>query len=341
MAKINKMSLGGKTKIGLALGSGGARGLAHIGVLRVLEREKIPVDLIVGSSMGSLIGGLYASGMNVDNLEEIALNIKWQYTAKFFTPTISKAGLVDGNKIEKLLETFIGKIIFSKLKIPFVTVTTDIENGKEILIKTGKVSRAIRASCSIPGIFTPLKYGNRYLVDGGLVNPVPVEVARRSGANIVIGVNVIPEVVYKREESPVIKFESILKNRDVLGLNKGKITSKIINTRMAKFIEKKINNTGIKQSLLKIFMEKKKTKEKHKMPSIFNVLMQAIFIMEREIAKMKLKEADIGIETEFSRRINPMQYYRAAECILEGEKATEKVLPLIRKIISKIPARQK
>ena len=225
-------------KIGLALGSGGARGLAHIGVLRVLEREKIPVDLIVGSSMGSLIGGLYASGMNADTLEEIALNIRWQYTAKFFTPTISKAGLVDGNKIEKLLETFIGKIIFSKLKIPFVTVAANIENGKEVIIKTGKVSRAIRASCSIPGIFTPLKYGNRYLVDGGLVNPVPVDVARKNGADIVIGVNVIPEVAYKRENPPVIEFENILKNRNVAGSNRGKITSKVINTRIAKFIEK-------------------------------------------------------------------------------------------------------
>jgi len=323
-------------KIGLALGSGGARGLAHIGVLRVLEREKIPIDLIAGSSMGALIGGIYASGMDAVTLEEIALNISWQQTARFFTPTISKAGLVDGNKIEKLLETFIGRIIFSKLKIPFVTVTTDIENGKEVIIKTGKVSRAIRASCSIPGIFTPLKYGNRYLVDGGLVNPVPVDVARRSGADIVIGVNVIPEVVYKRKESPIIKIESILKNRDVLDLKKGKITSKIINTRIAKFIEKKINNTGIKQRLSEIFIEKEKTKEKHKMPTIFNILMQSTFIMEREIAKMKLKEADIRIETEFKRHINPMQYYRAAECILEGEKAAEKAIPQIRKVLSKV-----
>jgi len=323
-----------RKRIGLALGSGGARGLAHIGVLKVLEREKIPIDLIVGCSMGSLIGGLYASGMSAYTLEEIALNISWKQTAKIFTPTISKAGLVDGDRIEKLLETFIGKKGFSKLRIPFATVATDIENGKEVIIKTGKVSRAIRASCSIPGIFTPLKYGKRYLVDGGLVDPVPVDVARKHGADIVIGVNVIPEVNYKQKDSSVVKFD-IFKSKNERTLNKRKITSKIVNTRITKFIEEKINVTGIKQTLLKIFTEKKKKKEKHKMPSIFNILMQAIFIMEREIAEMKLKEADVGIEVEFKNPINPMQYYRSAECILEGEKAAEKVLPLIRKIISK------
>ena len=314
-------------KIGLALGCGGARGLAHIGVLRVLEREKIPIDLIVGASMGCLVGGIYASGMDAITMEEIALNINWQQTARFFTPTISKAGLVDGNKIEKLVESFIGKKRFPKLKIPFATVSTDIENGKQVVIKNGKVARAIRASCSVPGIFTPLRYRNRFLVDGGLVNPFPVDVARKMGADIVIGVNVIPDVIHKSKELPIIKIEGMLKNRDVLTLTKGEITSKIINSRIAKFIEKKIKDTGIKQKLSEIFMEKRKTKEKPKVPTIFSILMQSTFIMEREIVKLKLKEADIVIETKFKRFVNPMQYYRAAECILEGEKAAKKFCP--------------
>ena len=303
-------------KIGLVLGSGGARGLAHIGILRVLEREKIPIDLIVGTSMGSLIGGIYASGMDAVTMEEIAINISWQQTARFFTPTISKAGLVDGNKIEKLLESFIGKKRIKDLKIPFATVSTDIENGKQAVIKNGKVSRAIRASCSIPGIFTPLKHRNRFLVDGGLVNPVPVDVAREMGADIVIGVNVIPAIIRKSKSHEIDKIEKALKGKNLSTLTKGNINSKIINSRISKFIDEKIKGAGIKQKLSEIFMGKRKTKEKPKMPTIFNILMQSTLIMEREIIKLKLKDADIAIETEFKRFVNPMQYYRAAECIL-------------------------
>ena len=208
----------GKMKIGLALGSGGARGLAFIGVLKILEREKIPIDLIAGTSMGSLIGGLYVSGMDAITMEEIALNISWQQTAKFFTPTISKAGLVDSDKIEKLLESFIGKKRIQNSKISFAAVSTDIKKGKQVVIKNGKISKAIRASCSVPGIFTPLKHRNRFLVDGGLINPVPVDVVRAMGADIVIGVSVIPEVIYKSKELPILKIEKILKNRIPLSL---------------------------------------------------------------------------------------------------------------------------
>ncbi len=322
-------------KIGLALGSGSARGLAHIGVLKVLEREKIPIDLIVGTSIGSQIGGIYASGIDAVTIEEIALNISWQQTAKIFFPTISKSGLVDGSKIEKFVENFIGMKTFPKLRIPFAVVATDIETGKEIIIKTGSVSKAIRASCSIPGIFAPMKYRNKYLVDGGLVNPIPADVARRIGADIVIGVNVMSDITRGDKNIHIAKIDEALKKERPLTTKKIRINAKAINSRIVDFIEKNIKNNNIKQKLSEVFTEKRKLKEESKPPSIFNILMQSTFIMEREIAKIKLKEADIAITTEFRRFVNAMDYHRAAECILEGERAAEKALPKLRKKISK------
>ncbi len=182
-------------KIGLALSSGAARGLAHVGVLRVLQKEGIPIDLIAGTSAGAVIGAGYAWSQDVAWITRGALDASWKRMAPLIDPSLPKTGLIKGKKIKDLLATYIGgDIKFSDLKLPFACVATDIDTGEEVVIDSGSVPEALRASISIPGIFSIVKREGRYLVDGGLTTPVPVDVVRRMGADFVIAVNVNPDV---------------------------------------------------------------------------------------------------------------------------------------------------
>ena len=184
-----------RKKIGLALGSGAARGLAHIGVLEVLRKEGIPIDMIAGTSAGAAVGALYAQGKDVSQIKELALNMGWKKLAPLIDLSLPKTGFIKGRKIKDLLALIVGgDIKFSDLKIPLACVVTDIDTGEEVVIDCGPVLEALRATISIPAIFTLVKWKGRYLVDGGLVNPVPVSVVKRMGADFIIAVNVIPDV---------------------------------------------------------------------------------------------------------------------------------------------------
>ena len=186
---INIMAKSKQPKIGLALGSGGPKGLSHIGIIKVLEKNNIPIDFIAGVSIGSVVGGFYAYTKNIEKIEEIALSNNWRHTLSlFFDPSLSQ-GLINGRKIKIFIENIIGKIHFKDLKIPFSVVTTDIKTGKAVIMDKGEVATAIRASSSIPLIFKPVKLGNSLLVDGGLSIPVPAGAVRGMGADIVIAVN--------------------------------------------------------------------------------------------------------------------------------------------------------
>jgi len=180
-------------KVGLVLGSGSARGLAHIGVLKVLRRENIPVDLVVGSSFGALIGAIYAAGVDPEEMSQRFCRITKRWTITYFFPRVYISGFVGGSMFQRFVHSFLGDIEFEDLKIPFATVTTDIETGEEIVIKEGLVKRAVRASTSIPVIFVPVHNNGRILMDGGLVNPLPVNVVQDMGAEIVIASNVLPK----------------------------------------------------------------------------------------------------------------------------------------------------
>lgn len=184
-----------KERVGLALGSGAARGLAHIGVLEVLEREGIPIDMIAGTSAGAVIGALYAQGKNANLIKSLALDLSRKRLASLVDLALPKTGFIRGKKIKSLLELFIGgDIQFSDLSMPLACVATDIQTGEEVVIKQGSVLEGVRASISIPVIFTVVKKKGRYLVDGGLVNPVPVRVLKEMGADFIIAVNVIPDI---------------------------------------------------------------------------------------------------------------------------------------------------
>lgn len=182
-------------KIGLALGSGGAWGLAHIGVLEVLEEEGIPIQMVAGTSAGALVGALFAQGKTATEIKNIALDMDWVKMASLIDLSLFKNGFILGRRVTELLRTTIGgNIQFNDLQKPFACVATDIDTCEEVVIKEGSVLEAVRASISLPVIFTPVKWEGRYLVEGGLVNPVPVSVVKEMGANFIIAVNVMPDM---------------------------------------------------------------------------------------------------------------------------------------------------
>lgn len=177
-----------RPRVGLVLGGGAARGFAHVGVIRVLEREKIPIDLIVGTSVGSLVGAIYADKKNSFELEWTAFSLEekdlFDYT--FISPT---QGFVRGERLEEFVLKKVSARELQQMKIPLGVVATDIQNGEVVVLQNGSVARAVHASSAIPGIFIPVRYQGRLLVDGGVLNNVPVDVARKMGAQVVIAVN--------------------------------------------------------------------------------------------------------------------------------------------------------
>ncbi|MCD4693968.1 patatin-like phospholipase family protein [bacterium] len=196
-------NLDGKNlKVGLALGGGGARGLAHVGVLKVLEREGIKIDYLAGVSMGAFIGACYAVGLSVKEMEEEAVTFnKRKAVKKMLDLANPKRSILKGKKAEKYINKFLEKKEFKDTKIPLCITATDLANGEEVFIKDGNLARAVRASVSVPGIFPPVKIGDKYLVDGGVVNCTPVSVLEKAGMDVIIAV----DLIIKRE----VKFDKI------------------------------------------------------------------------------------------------------------------------------------
>ena len=178
-----------RPKIGLALGSGGSRGLAHIGVIKVLEENNIPIDFIAGSSIGAMVGGFYAAGLSIKEIEEIALSTNWRRVFSVLFDPHLKQGLIGGEKLKTFIENYINGKKFEDCKVPFVTVATDLKTGEVVVLNKGEIAQAIRTSISIPLVFKPAEINGRMLVDGGLSAPVPVEIVRGMGADIIIAVN--------------------------------------------------------------------------------------------------------------------------------------------------------
>ncbi|MHB8709365.1 MAG: patatin-like phospholipase family protein, partial [Desulfuromonadales bacterium] len=180
-------------RLGLALGSGAARGLAHIGVLKVLDEAKIQVHTIAGTSIGAFIGALYAAGVPVQRMEAVARELDWRKLAHLLNPTVPTSGLVDGGKLVEFMAELLPVHSFEALRLPLAVTATDIETGEALIIRKGDLLEALRAALAFPGVFPPVRFNDRFLVDGGLCNPVPADVARHLGADRVIGVCTIPD----------------------------------------------------------------------------------------------------------------------------------------------------
>lgn len=197
-------------KIGLALGSGGARGFAHLGVIKVLAEENIPIDYIAGSSMGALVGAFYSAGINIPNLYKIAKAFKRKYYLDF---TVPKMGFIAGDRLKELIRIFTHGKNIEDLNIPLAIVATNLKKGERVIFRQGPVADAVRASISIPGIFVPEKIGGQMLVDGGVIDRLPVQVVKDMGADFIIAVDVSS---VKRNERIMTIFDVILQSIDIL-----------------------------------------------------------------------------------------------------------------------------
>ncbi len=196
--KVRTLSPKDRPKIALVLGGGGARGLAHIGVLKVLEEEKVPIDIVVGTSVGSLIGALYCSGIPVEKIEKIGEDVQWNKITNMRSITLLKLflseQLLSTKKMEDYLALTIGNKRFDEMDKTLACIATDINTGEMIVLREGSVAFAARASSTIPGVFAPVEYRHRYLVDGGISSNIPVDTAKLLGADIVIAVSVTSDI---------------------------------------------------------------------------------------------------------------------------------------------------
>lgn len=201
--------------VGLALGSGAARGLAHFGVLKVLKQEGIPVDFIAGSSMGSLIGVLFANGLDLEMCEKLAVRLKRKH---WLDLTVPKRGFIIGDKVKELVRLLTHQKQIEDLPIPTAIVATDLVKGERVVFQSGPIDEAVRASIAIPGVFEPVFQGEKILVDGGVIDRVPIHVVREMGADIVIAVDVIAQYNQVQVESifDVITYSLHIMEREIL-----------------------------------------------------------------------------------------------------------------------------
>ncbi|UCC88727.1 MAG: patatin-like phospholipase family protein [Anaerolineales bacterium] len=178
-----------RQRIGLVLSGGAVRGAAHLGVLQVLGEAGIRPDLVVGVSAGSVVGGLYCAGLSPRELQKMSTEMNWRRLARITRPGL---GFFDISQMEQFIDKLVGSVTIEELAIPFAAVAVDILTGELVVFRQGSLARAIRASCSLPGIFSPLEDGKRLLIDGGALNNLPVGVARDMGANYLIAVDLLP-----------------------------------------------------------------------------------------------------------------------------------------------------
>jgi len=197
-------------KIALVLGAGASRGFAHIGVLKVLETNKIPVHMIIGTSAGSFVGSLYAYGFTSFQLQKMAHSLDKN---ELIDLTIPDNGFVKGERLEEYVNAMVRNTPLEKMRIPFYAVAANIQNGEETVFSRGNTGTAVRASCSIPGIFRPVKIDGKMYVDGGVVSPIAVDAARRLGADIVIAVDISADLDARQPEGTI---ETILQSIGIM-----------------------------------------------------------------------------------------------------------------------------
>ena len=323
LAKCKKKEL----KFGLALGSGSARGMAHIGVIQVLEAYHIPIDMIAGTSIGSVVGSVYATGASVKQMKESALAMKHRKSFALFDPTIPRSGLISGNRAEEILNSIALKDkTFDDLKIPFSAVATDIKTGAKVILNQGSVIKAVRASISIPGIFTPVKYQDYYLVDGGVVDPVPVDVVQKMGADIIIAVS-LTEKSPKSIVMMVNKETGDLKEVEdsfTFGINIKEIQKFKTVEKITSLVEKEVTSLGRKI---------KGVKKKLEGPHIIEVISKSVDIMEKEITSRGLSKADVVIIPFGIDGISLFEFDKADITIKGGMDAALTKIPQIKEVI--------
>ena len=301
-----------KRSLGIALGSGGARGLAHIGVLRRLAEEGIQIDALVGTSSGALVGAMYAAGQ-LENFEAQVRQLQWNEVLALMDPVWPRSGLISGARIIDRLAGSLGQWRIEDLAIPFAAVTVDLVTGEEIVIREGRVLDAIRASISIPGIFVPVAQDGRLLADGALRNPVPVSALGDMGADVCVAVNLFPR--------PVREIGS--RSRMGGGL-------RTLSSRLSEAIE---------PSLGRLFRRGRDRAARppatdDDLPNLMEILTASMTLVQHELARHRLarEHVDVCIAPEVD-AIRTFDFHKAAPAIEAGMAATDAALPALRRAL--------
>jgi NTE family protein len=275
-------------RTGVALGGGGAKGLAHIGVLKVLHEHGIVPDLVSGTSIGALVGALYLRRGDIALVEAFALGFEGANITPYLAPRPSGSGLVSEKRIRAFLDQTLGPGLIEELDRPFFCPATDIRSGREVMLERGPLALAVRASISVPVIFRPVRIGGGYLVDGGLVNPVPVDVLKRGGAEFTVAVNIITPPSLNPRRRP---------------LPRGK--EKLLLARLDRFFSRRLLNGG----------------QDHE-PNLVESFLSTMEIMqERLIAARLLSDAPDAVIHVDTSDYKFFEFYRPAELIRRGEEA--------------------
>jgi predicted acylesterase/phospholipase RssA len=319
-----------RPKIGIALGSGAVRGMAHIGILKVLEEHDLAPSYITGTSIGSIIGACYASGRDPEWIENFMLNAEWNKLLDF---TIPKRGFLEGRNIEDVILRITKNKNFSDLRKPLRVIATDILNHQRVVFKEGNVAKATRASMSIPGVFDPVEIDGKKLVDGALVDPIPTDELYDMGADIVIAVdlsiNIEEYYMHKSQVQEQGGFSETLKQKLITeeikhlkaSIRNGQLwIPKLILNIVEPFIKPK--------QVLKLFTGRQ-------MPEIIETMMRSLDILGNELSKEKLKKEkiDVIIKPTF-RGVKCAEFEKIEHCIKQGEIAALKAIPQIRKAIA-------
>jgi len=302
-------------KIGLALGSGSARGWAHIGVIKALTEAGIHVDYVAGTSVGAVVGAVYASG-RIDSFKDVVLQLDWKKIAFFLDVVFPKSGLIDGNRIAEFIRSHVGEKNIEDLSLPFCAVSTDLATGNEVVFQDGDIIEAVRASISVPGVFTPVRKSGAILVDGGLVNPVPVSVVRKMGADLVIAVDLNHDIIDKKglKKASITNSSALAHNPGTMqGLTKGSKILDALNNRLETLDLAAL--THIRQWMAR-----------DPMPNIFEVLMTSINIMETQITATRLKaDPPEALIQPHLGHIRFLEFNRAEEAIVAGYEETKRI----------------
>jgi NTE family protein len=298
-----------KLKIGLALGGGAARGWSHIGVMRVLEREGIAPDVIAGCSIGAVVGGCYAAS-RLDELEAFALSLTKRRVMGLLDFHISGSGLIAGDRLRRLLERDLSDMRVESLPLRFATVATELGTGHEIWLTRGPLVDTMRASYALPGVFDPIKLGGRWLMDGALVNPIPVTVARALGADLVICINL---------------------NGDI------RLRGTVIQSHGPEEADEVVEAVLEEPRRWALFGARRETAARARRPTdapgIAAVMMDAFNITQDRITRSRLAgdPPDVMICPKLS-PVGLFEFHRADECIELGRDATERALPDIHEL---------
>jgi NTE family protein len=305
-------------KIGLVLGSGASRGWAHIGVIEALEKNGVQAGVITGASAGSFIGAAYAGG-GLKEVKKFALDMDWKAVLSFLDLAFPRSGFIEGQKVAKLIELFTKIDRFEDLNIPLIMVATNMFTGKQVLLSKGSINAALRASMAVPGLLTPKLINNQWLVDGGVVNPLPIDVCRNAGADIVIAVDINSERIAKKKHSP--QDPDWAKNAEKM------------EKKRLEVIKAWTDMFGSRGKTLGLKIDQWFTREAPS-PHIFEVMGSSINIMQKKIEEMNLQTHAPDIL--LSPRLGDMSFFdfdHAERAIDEGFKCCEDAMPDILKKI--------